>query len=188
MRRTLLVGAATALAGLAVVFVPALAVGFPVSYGLVLLVGALAFLFGLALVRARMATDRDTATLREVEARADQPVPGDGFDADLAAISPRRDRENDAARAQVRERLQAAALGVLSREGHPREEGLEMLDTGEWTDDPVAAAFFATEPVEADDDSLVDRLRGSTEARTGFRQQARRAALAVARRAGVADE
>lgn len=187
MRRATLLGTTAALAGLAVVFVPALAVGFPVTYGTLLLVGGIAFVVGLGLVRLRMLTDRDTATLPAVEGRPDDPVPGDEFDADLAAISPRRDRENDAARSQVRERLQAAAVGVLARQGHSREEALDLLDAGEWTDDPIAAAFFAVEPVESGDEGLVARLRGSPGAGTSFTQQAQRAALAIARRAGVDD-
>ncbi|WP_255197384.1 DUF7269 family protein [Halorarius litoreus] len=188
MSRVLVVGAVAALGGLVVVFVPTLGVGLPLSYGAILAVGGLALLVGLALVRSRLDTDRDTATLPAVESPPDHPVPGDEFDTALAAIAPRRDRANDAARAEIRERLEAAALATLAREGHPREVALDMLDSGEWTDDPVAAAFFATEPVDSTEASFGERLRSSVSGSYSFTVQAKHAAHAIARRAGVGDE
>lgn len=189
MNRTLLLGALVALGGLAVVFVPSLGAGLPLTYGTVLVVGAVALAAGLGLVRRRLSTDRETADLPAVEALADHPVPGDEFDAELAAISPRRNRENDAARSEIRGRLEAAALAVLAREGHPREVGRDMLDSGEWTDDPLAAAFFAVEPVGgSSDESFGDRLRNSVGGSYSFDAQAKHAAYAIAERAGVGDE
>lgn len=188
MNRTLLLGTLAALGGLAVVFVPGLGAGLPLTYGTVLLVGGIALAAGLGLVRRRMATGRETADLPAVEGLADHPVPGDEFDADLAAISPRRNRENDAARAEIRGRLEAAALAVLAREGHPREVGRDMLDSGEWTDDRLAAAFFAVEAVDAGDESFGERLRSSVGGSYSFDAQAKRAAYAIAERAGVGDE
>lgn len=188
MNRTLVLGGLFALAGLAVVFVPGLAAGVPVTYGAVLLVGALALVSGLGTVRRRLAADRETATLPNVESTPTHPVPGDEFDATLAAISPRRDRENDAARAEVRARLEAAALAVLARDGHPREVGRDMLDSGAWTDDRVAAAFFAGDPVEPSaDESFRARLRSSVGGSYSFDSRARRAAAAIAERAGVGE-
>lgn len=187
MSRTLVVGTVAVLAGLVVVFVPALGSGLPLSYGAILGVGGVALLVGLALIRTRLSTDRASAELRDVESPPDHPVPGDEFDTALAAIAPRRDRANDAARAEIRERLEAAALAVLSREGHPREVALDMLDSGEWTDDPVAAAFFAAEPTTGTDDSLGDLLRTSVSGSYSFTVQAQHAAHAIAERAGVGD-
>jgi hypothetical protein len=145
-------------------------------------------LVGVGLVRTRLSTERDTAELPAVEAPPDHPVPGDEFDAALAAISPRRDRANDAARAEIRERLEAAALATLSREGLPRDRARDLLDSGEWTDDPVAAAFFAVESTGGRDESFGDLLRSSVSGSNSFTVQAQHAAHAIARRAGVADE
>lgn len=186
MRRTLLVGAALALAGLATVLEPGVAGGVTLSYGAVLAVAAVAFLLGAGRLRQHMRTGRTTASLPPVESTPDHPAPGDEFDAELAAISPRRDRENDAARAQVRERLAAAALAVLAREGHPAERGRDLLDSGAWTDDPVAAAFFAAEPDETDE-PFARRLRGSLAGDSSFDTRAKRAAHAIADRAEVDD-
>ena len=188
MNRTLALGALLALGGLAVVFAPGLGTGLSLTYGAVLLVGALALVSGLGTVRRRLAADRETATVPNVESAPVHPVPGDEFDATLAAISPRRDRENDAARAEIRARLEAAALAVLARDGHPREVGRDMLDSGAWTDDPVAAAFFAVDPVESPgDESFGARLRSSVGGSYSFDSRARRAAYAIAERAGVGE-
>lgn len=190
MRLTRLVGGGAALAGLAVAVEPSLARGVSATETMVAFVAAFALLAGATLVRRRLATERDRADLPERETTPDQPVPGDEFDAALRELSPRRDRANDASRSQLRERLEAAALAVLSREGYSRDRAFDALDAGEWTDDPVAAAFFSAEgtAATADDRSLAERLRESVRGPTTFDERARRAALAIAKRAEETDE
>lgn len=187
MNRALALGAGVALAGFVVLFVPSLAVGVPATYGAVTLVGVLALVAGAARVRGRLAADRAGADLPEPETGRDHPVPGEAFDADLAAIDPRRDRANDAARAQIRERLEAAALAVLAGDGYPPDAARDVLDAGEWTDDPVAAAFFADDRTATDDATLRERLRTSVGGSRSFDARARRAAVAIAARAEVTD-
>lgn len=52
----------------------------------------------------------------------------------------RRERE------EVREALRSLAVDVVARtEGCSRASALEQVDSGEWTDDPVAAAYVAGE-------------------------------------------
>lgn len=189
MNRATLLGAGAALAGLAVVVAPSLAGDVPATYGTVTLVGALALVLGVGRARGRLVADRDRADLPEREARHDHPVPGDEFDAELAAIDPRRDRANDAARAQVRERLEAAALAVLTGEGYAPEVARDALDAGEWTDDPVAAGFFAADErvTAADDAPLRERLGSSIGRSASFDSRARRTARAIAERAEGTD-
>lgn len=189
MNRASLLGAGFALAGLAVVVVPSLAVGVPATYATVLLVGVLAIVLGVGRARRRLGAERDRAALPEREAKHDHPVPGDEFDAELAAIDPRRDRANDAARAQVRERLEVTALAVLTGEGYAPEVARNLLDAGEWTDDPVAASFFAAdEGVSAGDDvPLRQRLGSSIGMSASFDRRARRTARAIAARAEATD-
>ena len=51
-----------------------------------------------------------------------------------------RDRE------EVREALRSLAVDVVARtDGCSRERALERVDRGEWTDDPVAAAYVAAD-------------------------------------------
>lgn len=78
---------------------------------------------------------------------ADADLLGADFDATLArveAMSAVELRSDDAVGA-LREPLREAAIAVVaSREGVDRETAAARVERGEWTDDPVAAAFLSS--------------------------------------------
>lgn len=96
-------------------------------------------------------------------------TPGDALDRRLQAVSP-ADRATERA---IRERAEAVAVDVLVRRtGIDPGAARDRLRSGEWTDDPVAAALFAP---EAEPASLGLRLRSLITGETAFRRRVRRA-------------
>lgn len=120
---------------------------------------------------AAVAVDRlRPAAATSPPARPAVRIPGDGFDRRLADLSVR----DDEAVAAVRADLRAAAVAVLVRHrGHPPAEARALVERGEWTDDPAAAAFLA------DGDDPTTRLDLLRTLATGEPQAARSARRAI---------
>ena len=97
-----------------------------------------------ALVGAAVAAGPSRPT---VETRSiDDDRLGAEFDATLASVETMSGTELRSADApgELRERLRAAAVAlVASREGVDRETAAARVERGEWTDDPLAAAFLS---------------------------------------------
>jgi hypothetical protein len=181
VRRLLVVGAVAAVAGLVFAFVPSLVGGLTPTYGAVVLVGLLATVYGVQRLRGRGAVERRYARPPDREGRPSPPVPGEAFDSRLDGLAPASTREGRAARAAVRERLEVAAVNVLAKEGLDPDEARDRLESGRWTDDPLAAEFFGPETDEAGGPG--ERVRSLFGDRTGFETRARRTAAAIAARA-----
>lgn len=181
MRRLLVVGTVAAVAGLVIAFVPSLVGGFTPTYGAVILVGFLATVFGVHRLRERGAVAHRYATPPVRERRPSPPVPGDAFDRQLDELAPASSRQGQQTRAAVRERLEAAAVNVLAKEGMDPETARDRLESGQWTDDPLAAGFFAPEADEPE--SAGERVGALLGDRAGFEDRARRTAATIAARA-----
>ncbi|WP_435195930.1 DUF7269 family protein [Natronomonas sp. EA1] len=175
MRPLVTLGALAAVGGLAVVVRPSLAGTVSPTYLLVAGLGVFAVLTGVGAARARLESERLRADLPAVEERRTVPAPGAAFDDLLARLSRADGRTAAELRATVRERLETTAVNVLVHEGHSRERAHAMLETGEWTDDPMAAAFFA----EGTTGSLADSVWGAIKGETAFQRHARRVAVAL---------
>lgn len=170
------VGVVAAVAGLAVVSVPSLGRGFDAGFALVAVAGVAAVVQGLFVAVERYDADRTRADPPVVEDLSDLARPGDSFDDQVARVDTAAEAGH---RAAITERLEAAALNVLAREGRSREAARALLETGEWTDDPHAAAFFAAEG----DASFESWVRSAVSEETAFRREACHAARAIAERA-----
>lgn len=179
MRRVLVAGAVAAVAGLVGAFAPSLVAGIAPSYDAVVPVGLLAVFLGAVYVYGRLRTSRRYATPTERETRPAPPTPGEEFDRRLSDLAPASTPEGKSERAAIRERLETAAVTVLVDEGHDPETARERVETGRWTDDPHAAAFFAVEP---SDRGGRFGLRGLLGGGSSFERQARRTARVVAAR------
>ena len=130
--------------GFAMLFVPGLAGLFDANELFLSLIGLGFALQTVRVVNARRRTPYEQATTADPEIAQELTTPGDEFD-DLmeqaAAV-----RYSGAQRDTVRERLRAAAVAVIVRtEGLSREQAIDRIDDGTWTDDPYAAAFFTGE-------------------------------------------
>jgi hypothetical protein len=172
--RTVLValGVAAAAAGLAVAVQPSLAGGLSPTSALVTLVALLGLVGALGAARSRLRGRRREAALPAVERRRSFPTPGEGFDRRLAELPEHAPRSADRERALVRSRLRETAVDVLGRYGGLSPEGAEAaLESGTWTTNPEAVAFFAPDADRAL--SLVDRVRDALGAERTFTRRAR---------------
>lgn len=146
--RTLLAfaGATAVIVGVAVAIQPALATSLSVPAIPVSVIGGVALLFAILIGLRRRDTTIRGAEPPEVESMLEYPQPGDVFDESLRTAhglgidAARRRREG-------REDLAAVAIAVLEvTEGYSEEKADRALKEGTWTDDPVAAACFASDP------------------------------------------
>lgn len=134
-------GLVLALAGLAMFFVPSLAAAVPLNEPGIWFVAAAIAVYGLYALNDRYTSEVTVAETDDPESAIELTSPGDDFDARLAEIA--RGHRASANRDAVRERLESAAVETIARHyGCSRDRAIELLDTGEWTDDPLAAVFF----------------------------------------------
>ena len=175
-RRFLAGGVVTTVIGI-VFFVDAgIAFRFPVTAALVTIAGVTGGLFALVGVSTRMRTRRQRTS--PPDPGASPVTPGEDVEAALRTIraDPHVDTVDE--REAVFDRLAAVAVQLLQhREGIDADEARRRLGSGEWTDDPEAAAFFAAGP--DDDAPFVTRLKESFSDDARFARRARRAAAAL---------
>ncbi len=184
MRRLLVVvGVVSAVGGIVLVVRPELATFGQQS--LLAILGVLALLQAGRVALGRRGATRDHTETPDPETEQDLPVPGDDLDATLSAVrrrTPTLSRQAELKRRKrrdtVRERIETAALDTIVRQhGCTRERARQALETGEWTDDPDAAAFFTG---ELDGVGRRGRLRRAFDSEPPYSRRARHAAQAVA--------
>jgi hypothetical protein len=133
-------GGASVVVGAALALSPGGTVSGPVTRTALAALGLAVALFGAAAV-VGPGSRRGPGDRSLVEDRL-----GAEFDATLARVetmSAARLR-SEAAPEELRERLREAAVAlVASRRGLDRETAAGRIERGEWTDDPVAAAFLS---------------------------------------------
>ncbi|PSQ15664.1 hypothetical protein BRD00_13460 [Halobacteriales archaeon QS_8_69_26] len=195
MKRELLtaLGVVVALGGFTMIFFPELARALATTRGMVVVVGVIAAFQGYRIARERRRAAVQVAETGDPETEQDLPVPGDDFD-DLVdhmrsihgpqlrgTASPRRRRRRDSfvrTRRRVRSRLEDAAVATITRKyGCTEAEAWEALESGTWTDDPYAAAFFTG---RLEGVGLVERVRVQFAAGGRFERRAVSAAEAIA--------
>ncbi|SNR40140.1 DUF7269 family protein [Halorubrum vacuolatum] len=167
MRLRVAVGVATVLAGFILLFDHGLAGTIAFSTVAVTLVGAFAVVQGLRYANARRRAERRSLDPGEPERRVQAVVPGTEFDSDLTraiGTSPRR----YGLRKRLRERVRAVAITATARERNcSTARAADLVATGEWTDDPVAAAFLSPERTAPIGHRIRTRLLGRSTFRAG---------------------
>ncbi len=137
-------GAFAAAVGLAAVVRPSVVAGISVPRVMLTLLGAVALLQGARVAYGRYSADPPAERDPLPEQRHIATVPGREFDATLAEAAAWGRRGGVAERREVRQRLRSAAVAALVRyEGLSESEARGRLADGTWTEDPVAAAYFA---------------------------------------------
>ncbi|MEF8843020.1 MAG: hypothetical protein V5A62_15580 [Haloarculaceae archaeon] len=166
------VGAAAAVAGLAVALEPSLAAGFSPTYVAVTLVGALALLQAAGAAMARLRGEQRQADLPEVERRRVFPSPGEEFDETLASLPRWAGRSSDRHRVAIRNELREMTEETLVRYGGlTPEEATDRIEAGTWTEDVRAASFFA--PSAERGVPLTERVRDAFGTEHAFARRAR---------------
>lgn len=180
-RRVALLAAGTAAAaiGLALAFVPSLAAGLTLTEDVTLFVALAAVAAGLYRGRTFLRGEADEYRPPSPERGRPVAVPGDEFDDTLAQV-PRTRVAGDQRWLVVRDRLREAAVDALTQyRGAAPDEAEAMLDAGEWTDDRLAAEFFATP--DGTGRSLRESVVTSLGGGSPFRRRAERASMEIYR-------
>ena len=138
---------AVGVAAIAVGFVAAVdrgvAAAVDPSAVMVTLVGALGVLQGVRYANGRRNRQRHAASPGEPERRRPATVPGAALDERIARATEGV-RSGRRARREVSDRIRALAVATVARaRSVPAETAAELVESGEWTDDPTAAAFLS---------------------------------------------
>lgn len=176
-------GVALIVVGFAMLFVPGLSALFPANELYLTLVGLGFALQTVRVVRGRLNNPYEQTETADPEISQELPTPGEEFDELLEAAGAAR--HSGAQRDTVRARLRAAAVAVIVRsEGVSREEAVAKLETGAWTDDPYAAAFFTG---RVEDSSFLGRVSLFDRTRSQYERWAKHAANEVVRLSEAAE-
>jgi hypothetical protein len=142
MRPALLAGIAGVGLGVAAILDRGVAGVFDLDYLFVTFLGVVAGTIGIYYLSRRRRTPRERTSFDDPERRYRAAVPGDDLDERIRRLplapgirGTRRD---------VRDRLREAAVrSLVTHAGYEREAARNAVESGEWTDDPVAASFLA---------------------------------------------
>ena len=141
------VGLFAVVAGLTFAFRPGTAAGFRVGEIAITAVGITVFLYAGVVLLGRVKTERQVGAPPEPELLPEGPVLGDGFD-DLVASAGGSSSVAIERRQRLHRRIERVALAAIRRHSDCTEsEARKLLDAGDWTDDPLAAAYFNDDPV-----------------------------------------
>lgn len=136
-------GLAAASLGVVMVLAPGLAADVGRGRPVIVLVGLLAVVQGVRAAVERRRAEVSAAETDDPETPPDLPAPGEDFDERLARVGTYHPRTTSERR-EIRDRLAEAAVAALTRRERCSEAAArEQLREGTWTDDSVAAAFFA---------------------------------------------
>jgi len=182
LRRTVL--AAVGVAGVAVALgvvvgvAPASLVGAASRLDATLATGVVgAALVGYALRRRRQTEPEAASSLADAGSEMAAADPGQPVDGALDRIADGDGTFARDARPRVRERVRETAERACARRAGTRDDAADVVARGEWTDDPVAAAFLGDE--RAPRYPLRERLRGWVHPGRAFRRRVERTVDAV---------
>ncbi|WP_267642766.1 DUF7269 family protein [Haloarchaeobius amylolyticus] len=177
--RTILSVLGVAIAGVAfaLVLFPQVAAGMSMGEAILVVLGVLALVQGVRIGASRLRTRYVQAETPDPEQSQELPTPGDEFDDLLREAGG--DRRRMDSREQVATRLERAAIATIARtQSCSLSEARRRVESGEWTDDPYAAAFFTGELEGGSFLSRVDLFGGT---RSQYHRWAVHAATEIAR-------
>lgn len=184
-RIAVLVGLGIIAVGFAFLAVPGIVPPLPMQYVMVSMLGLLALVQGGWIVRNRWRTDTEAHLPPDFERPLSAPTPGADIDRMLYELTQLRQGtiEN---RERIRERVVEAAIETIrQRDDCSREEAIEKLGEGDWTDDRVATAFLAGQALPAT--SLTERVRNWLDDQSDYERRVSRTIDAIARAANLQD-
>ncbi|WP_207586557.1 DUF7269 family protein [Halomontanus rarus] len=143
---------------------PGLGAGLPFGNGTIMGIGGLGIVLGLLSARRRLRSDLTETETPNPERPARTPTPGEDVDRMLYEMTTLRQGvvEN---REQLEGRLEGLAISIIrNREDCTVKEAREILESGRWTDDEDAIAFFEGDLSAADQGGLSQMVSGKKEA------------------------
>lgn len=138
---------------------------FPSSYAIVSIIGAFAFLLGLWMTRKWYKGGVAQTTVPNVEKVLSTQAPGHDIDRALYELTEYR-KGTIEYKDQIQDRLASVAVAIIThRDECSREEAVQMLQDGTWTDNVYAASFFtgSSPPKRALHKRIVNRYVGDNE-------------------------
>jgi hypothetical protein len=155
------VGVAVALVGFALLLVPGFAASLTTGRSVLYGVAVLSFVYALSVADDRSQAEVEGHETDEPETVQSLPAPGVEFRERMDHVRRQSDFESQRLHQHVTEELEAIAIAVVSRrKGCSESEARRMLERGTWTDDPVAAEFFATGGLRLSTLDLVKEVAG----------------------------
>ena len=124
---------------------PPLAASVGADDALLTMLGLLALLLAVRAIQQRRRAERVVGEPPTPEIGLQSAVPGDEIDEDIGRLARGSRRRTIGGRREIHDRIGELAISVLMRrERCSRDEAIDLLETGEWTDDPIAASFLGT--------------------------------------------
>jgi len=143
LRLSAAVGTLAVLTGLAVLVWQDLAAALSLEWALVLLVAVVSGLQALRFVQNRRNSPLQATETPDPERRYTAPTPGDDVQ-ELLATASGWSMRGRRAKSNLRERVGNAAVeAIVDATGCREAEAARRVESGEWTDDPVAAWFLS---------------------------------------------
>lgn len=156
------IGVALVVLGVLVALVPSVGPNLPMTSPITVVIGLIVMSASLLYLKPGANSSADPPT---VEKRRPLPSPGDEIEEQLRILSREPLRPNAKERwkdthSEFRPHLRTLALQTLVNQYNLNEaRAEELLDTGAWSEDPQAVAFFAG---SSPDDGPVGRKSGQT--------------------------
>ena len=146
--------------GLLMVMIPGVAAGLPFGNGTIMAIGGIALLLAGIGIRARWRGEIVETEIPNPERPQRVPIPGDDIDRKLYEMSVLR-QGIDENRDELESRLRALAISAIrSREDCSVGEASELLDSGRWTEDETAQAFFQNSTEDGSTEGLARMIGG----------------------------
>lgn len=156
------VGLLALVIGVVLVAQPDLAATIPFGTGVLGAVGVVAVLSGLFIARDRWQTRVGGIRSPIPEFSISIPSPGSSFDDMIVQLTEER-RGTIEYRERIAERLEQVALAALMyQQNCSMDEAMEQLESGSWTDNSVAAAYFAGGTVASNGSGLRGMFGGDS--------------------------
>ncbi len=144
--------------GLFLLYNPTSAAAVPFNLIVGDLAAAMAIILAVWVVRARWGSQLQETPVPDVEYRMASPSPGDEIDSMIYRLTEYGEGTIEF-RERIYERLHEITTAVIAHQrGISNEQAEQVLASGEWTDNAVAANYFGGAAHGADDESVLDQF------------------------------
>lgn len=186
-RVALAFGGATLVAGTVLMFLSDVATTLPIGALVADLAAVVALFLVIWIVRQRYLAVPHQTFVPEIEYGLTTPTPGDDLDDMVYRLTELREATTEY-RERVQEKVSEVAIAVIrQREDCSREEAIQQLQEGTWTDDSAAAGFFTGRGGESPD-FFTQLRRRLTDSKTAYERQLDRTVEAIAQLATFAED
>lgn len=174
------IAGAALVAGVVLLYSPGIAESVPIGLWIADVGAVFSILLGLWVAYTRYDVEYDFTPVPDIEFRLSTPAPGSDIDDLIYRLTEFREGTIEY-RQQVRERVVEIAIAVIrERQECSREQAIEQLEDGSWTDSSAAASFFIGGGASTSASSLGESIRDRLfDTESDYRQQLRTTVEAI---------